>query len=122
RDVAGFHSQLNRQTTVIRERVATINQSLVSVDYNPGRYIRLEAQPTPNVEIRDFISELRACTGGSLSGDSSDQYSEQKFLQVSRIIERFKGREGQADADKAWAAQVTDVRNWFSFSASERYR
>jgi uncharacterized protein YPO0396 len=122
RDVAGFHSQLNRQTAVIRERIATINQSLVSVDYNPGRYIRLEAQPTPNVEIRDFISELRACTGGSLSGDSSDQYSEQKFLQVSRIIERFKGREGQADADKAWAARVTDVRNWFIFSASERYR
>jgi uncharacterized protein YPO0396 len=122
RDVAGFHAQLNKQTELIRERVATINRSLVAVDYNPGRYIRLEAQPTPNVEIRDFITELRACTDNSLSGDSSDQYSEQKFLQVSRIIQRFKGRDGQADADKAWAARVTDVRNWFIFSASERCR
>jgi uncharacterized protein YPO0396 len=122
RDVAGFHAQLTKQTELIRERVATINRSLVAVDYNPGRYIRLEAQPTPNVEIRDFISELRACTGGSLSGDNSDQYSEQKFLQVSRIIQRFKGRDGQAEADKAWAARVTDVRNWFIFSASERWR
>jgi uncharacterized protein YPO0396 len=122
RDVAGFHAQLSKQTEEIRKRVATINQSLIAVDYNPGRYIRLETQPTPNVEIRDFISELRACTDGSLSGDSSDQYSEQKFLQVSRIIQRFKGRDGQADADKAWAARVTDVRNWFIFSASERCR
>ena len=57
-----------------------------------------------------------------MSGEASDQYSEQKFLQVSRIIERFKGRAGQAEADKAWTRRVTDVRNWFIFSASERWR
>jgi uncharacterized protein YPO0396 len=54
--------------------------------------------------------------------DGDDQYSEQKFLQVKRIIERFKGREGQTDADRKWTALVTDVRNWFVFAASERYR
>ena len=122
RDIAGFHSQLNKQGQLIRERVATINESLVGVDYNPGRYIRLEAQRTPNVEIREFAAELRACTDDSLSGDGSDQYSEQKFLQVSRIIERFSGREGQAEADAAWTKRVTDVRNWYIFSASERWR
>ena len=122
RDIAGFHSQLNKQGQLIRERVATINESLVGVDYNPGRYIRLEAQRTPNVEIRDFAAELRACTDDSISGDGSDQYSEQKFLQVSRIIERFSGREGQAEADAAWTRRVTDVRNWYIFSASERWR
>jgi uncharacterized protein YPO0396 len=41
---------------------------------------------------------------------------------VSRIIERFRGREGQTEADKRWTRFVTDVRNWFLFSASERYR
>ena len=122
RDIAGFHSQLNKQGQLIRERVAIINESLVGVDYNPGRYIRLEAQRTPNVEIREFAAELRACTDDSISGDGSDQYSEQKFLQVSRIIERFRGREGQAEADAAWTRRVTDVRNWYIFSASERWR
>ena len=122
RDIAGFHSQLTKQRELIRDRVATINESLVGVDYNPNRYIRLEAQQTSNTEIRDFITELRACTDDSLSGEASDQYSEQKFLQVSRIIERFKGRAGQAEADKAWTRRVTDVRNWFIFSASERWR
>ena len=40
----------------------------------------------------------------------------------SRIIERFRGREGQTEADRAWTRRVTDVRNWFVFSASERWR
>jgi len=122
RDIAGFHSQLSKQVELIRDRIATINESLVGIDYNPGRYIRLEEQRTPNVEIRDFTTDLRRCTDDSLSADESDQYSEQKFLQVKQIIERFRGREGQTEADRAWARRVTDVRNWFVFSASERWR
>jgi len=124
RDIATFQSQLNRQAELIRERVSTINDSLVDVDYNPGRYIRLEPEHTPNADIKDFRGDLRACTEGSVSpgGDTDDQYSEQKFLQVKRIIERFRGREGMTDADRRWTALVTDVRNWFLFSASERYR
>ena len=65
RDIAGFQSQLNKQAEVIRQRIDTINQSLVGVDYNPGRYIKLEAQPSPHVDIRDFRSDLRACGAGS---------------------------------------------------------
>jgi uncharacterized protein YPO0396 len=123
RDIAGFQSQLNKQADLIRERIATINRSLVDVDYNPGRYIRLEPRQTPNTEIRDFRSDLRACTDNAVSPtDSDDQYSEQKFLQVKRLIERFRGREGQTEADQKWTKLVTDVRNWFLFTASERFR
>jgi uncharacterized protein YPO0396 len=122
RDIAGFLAQLNKQLDLIRERIATINGSLVAINYNPGRYIRLEHHPSPNTDIRDFRTELRACTESTVSGDDSDQYSEQKFLQVKAIIERFRGREGQTEADRAWTRRVTDVRNWFVFSASERWR
>jgi uncharacterized protein YPO0396 len=123
REIAQFQAQLNRQSDLIRERIDTINASLVDVDYNPGRYIRLEPQPTPNTEIRDFRTDLRACTDNAVSaGTADDQYSEHKFLQVKRIIERFKGREGQTDTDQKWTRLVTDVRNWYAFTASERYR
>jgi uncharacterized protein YPO0396 len=122
-EIAQFQAQLNRQSDLIRERIDTINRSLVDVDYNRDRYIRLEPEPTPNTEIKDFKSDLRACTDNAVSPDpNDDQYSEQKFLQVKRIIERFKGREGQTDADQKWTKLVTDVRNWFTFSASERWR
>jgi uncharacterized protein YPO0396 len=122
RDIAGFQSQLNKQAELIRERIATINTSLVGVDYNPGRYIRLEPLPSPHGDIRDFRADLRACTDDAVSGEDSDHYSEQKFLQVSRIIERFRGREGLTEADRRWTRFVTDVRNWYTFAASERYR
>jgi uncharacterized protein YPO0396 len=122
RDIAGFQSQLTKQSELIRERIATINSSLVGVDYNPGRYIRLEPLPSPHTDIRDFRAELRACTDDTVSGEDSDLYSEQKFLQVSRIIERFRGREGMTEADRKWTRFVTDVRNWYTFGASERYR
>src|SRR5712691_9219159 len=122
RDIAGFQSQLNKQAELIRERIATINSSLVGVDYNPGRYIRLEPLPSPHSDIRDFRADLRACTDDAVSGEDSDHYSEQKFLQVSRIIERFRGREGMTEADRRWTKFVTDVRNWYTFAASERYR
>ncbi len=122
REVANFQSQLNREREQIKERIAHINQSLTQIDYNPGRYIVLEAQPSPDGEIRDFQTELRACTEGSLTGSDDAQYSEAKFLQVRLIIERFRGREGQAELDRRWTTKVTDVRTWFMFAASERWR
>ncbi|MFO7580177.1 MAG: ATP-binding protein [Nitrosomonas halophila] len=122
REVANFQSQLARERETIKERIARINESLTGIDYNSGRYIVLEAQPTPDADIRDFQSELRACTEGALTGSDDSQYSEAKFLQVRHIIERFRGREGQSELDRRWTAKVTDVRNWFMFAASERWR
>ncbi len=122
REVANFQSQLNRERETIKERIAHINQSLTQIDYNTGRFIVLEAQGAHDADIRDFQSELRTCTEGSLTGSDDAQYSEAKFLQVKHIIERFRGREGQTDMDKRWAHKVTDVRTWFTFAASERWR
>ncbi|MFM8394435.1 MAG: ATP-dependent exonuclease SbcCD, C subunit-like protein, partial [Acidobacteriota bacterium] len=44
REVANFQSQLARERETIRERISRINESLTQIDYNPGRYISLEAQ------------------------------------------------------------------------------
>ncbi len=122
REVANFQSQLARERESIRERITKLNESLTQIDYNPGRYITLEVQISPDADIRDFQSELRACTEGTLTGSDDAQYSEAKFLQVRRIIDRFRGREAYADLDRRWTAKVTDVRNWFVFAASERWR
>ncbi|MFA6270867.1 MAG: ATP-binding protein [Candidatus Paceibacterota bacterium] len=122
REIANFNAHLNQQRETIRERVALINQSLVEIDYNPGRYIVLEATPVPDQDIRTFQNELRACTEGALTGSEDDQYSEAKFLQVKCIIERFRGREGTTELDRRWTRKVTDVRNWFAFAASERWK
>ncbi len=122
REIANFNAHLNQQRETIRERVTRINQSLIEIDYNPGRYIVLEATPVPDQDIRAFQTELRSCTEGALTGSEDDQYSEAKFLQVKAIIERFRGREGTTELDRRWTRKVSDVRNWFAFAASERWR
>jgi len=121
REIANFNGQLARERETIKTRVDAINQSLHGIEYNPGRYILLMAQPSPDAEIRDFQQDLRACTEGALTGSADEQYSEAKFLQVKSIIDRFRGREGLSEVDRRWSAKVTDVRNWFLFSASERW-
>jgi len=121
-EIANFNAQLARERETIKERIARINESLTQIDYNPGRYIVLESQLSLDADIRDFQAELRACTEGSLIGSDDGQYSEAKFLQVKSIIDRFRGREGLSEQDRRWTAKVTDVRNWFLFGASERWR
>lgn len=121
-EIANFNGQLARERETIRERVDFINQSLEVIDYNPGRFIRLVAQASPDAEIRDFQQDLRACTEGTATGALDEQYSEARFLQVKAIVDRFRGREGLSETDRRWTAKVTDVRSWFLFSASERWR
>jgi uncharacterized protein YPO0396 len=122
REVAGFQSKLKSERQTIQERIERINRSLADIEYNPGRYILLEAQANQDADIRDFQQQLRACTEGSLTGSEEEQYAENKFLQVKAIIDRFRGREGTTELDKRWTRKVTDVRNWFQFAASERWQ
>ncbi len=122
REVAGFQALLHREREQIRERIETINRSLHEIDYEKGRYIRLLAETASDADVREFQQKLRACTEGAITGSEDTQYSEQKFLQVRDIIDRFRGREGSAELDRRWTRKVTDVRNWFVFSASERWR
>jgi uncharacterized protein YPO0396 len=121
-EIANFNAQLTRERETIKDRIAHINKSLSEIDYNPGRYIVLESQASPDAEIRDFQQDLRACTEGAVTGSDDAQYSEAKFLQVKAIIDRFRGRDGLSEQDRRWTAKVTDVRNWFLFAASERWR
>jgi uncharacterized protein YPO0396 len=120
-EIAGLSAELHKQDRTIRDRISTINGSLEAIDYNPDRYIRLVASSTPNTEIRDFREQLRVCTS-NIVGHDDEQYSEQRFLDVKSIIDRFKGREASTDIDRRWTRRVTDVRQWSTFTASERWR
>ena len=55
-------------------------------------------------------------------GSTDEPYTATTSAKVQRIIERFRGREESAEMDRHWTRKVSDVRNWFVFSASERRR
>ncbi|MDR7161336.1 ATP-binding protein [Arthrobacter sp. BE255] len=118
-EVVAFNAFLDSRRQDIVSRISEINLSLATIEYNRGRHIQLEHQNTTDLDVRQFATDLRACSEGTI-GDE-DQYSEQKYLQVERLIERFRGRDGFTNLDERWTAKVTDVRNWFTFSASEKW-
>ncbi len=121
-NMALFQSQLARELSDIREKINIINSSLSAIDYNDGSYIELMADHSRDTDVRQFRQDLRACLGGTLAGETDEDYNEHKFLQVKAIIDRFKGRDGRTDLDNRWTRKVTDVRNWQVFSVAERWR
>lgn len=120
--ISMFNVTLTNYRKNIITRINEINDSLRSIDYNPGRYITIVHEDTPETDIRLFRNQLRACTEGMAAGIEDDELVESKFIQIKEIIERFKGRVQYIEVDKRWTNKVTDVRNWFVFSASERWR
>jgi len=119
RHISLFNATLHSNSKKIAERIAEINRSLKSIPYNVGRYITLNCEDTVEQDIRTFKMQLKSCTEGMTTMD--DALIEQKFKQIKDIIGRFKGRPDFVESDKRWTAKVTDVRNWFIFSATERY-
>ena len=114
-----LQNRLEYQGNEIKTKIEAINASLHDIEYDEGTYIELIAEPVKTVQIRAFKESLKSAVSGAIGEDNS--YDEQKFLQIKEIIERFNGREGHSDEDKKWRKTVTDVRNWFEFSAVEKY-
>ncbi|HRJ52086.1 MAG TPA: ATP-binding protein [Candidatus Thiothrix moscowensis] len=115
-----LQNQLEKERRAIDDKLDAINRSLQGIEYNAGTYILLLATQTQDAEIRDFRADLRQCLSHSLDDDA--MYTETRFLQVKHIIDRLNGREGFSELDRKWMRKVSDVRNWYVFSASERWR
>ncbi|MCC2624292.1 MAG: hypothetical protein K0R14_165 [Burkholderiales bacterium] len=117
-----FQNQLKREENAIKDKIAMINKSLSDIEYNAGTYIVLLADASFDVEIRDFKEKLRNCLSSTIEGSGENTYyNEEKFKQIKELIDRFRGRPDLIEVDKRWTQKVTDVRNWFTFSASERF-
>lgn len=118
-EIVGFSVFLESESKKITGRIQTINNALHDIDYRPGTRIQLEAVPTVEPVIREFRAQLKDITSDTIFEDA---YAEDRFLKVKELLDRFAGREGLTSEDQRWTIRVTDVRNWFSFAASERHR
>ncbi len=119
RDIVMLQSLLEKNATDIKEKISIINKSLSDIEYNDGTYIELVAQSSNIKDIKEFRQSLKQIISGAI--DENNEYDEQKFLQIKELIKRFNGREGFVDVDKKWRKLVLDVRNWYDFSAIEKY-
>lgn len=117
KSIVTFDSKLDLHAKQIQEKIGTINKHLEAIEFNRGTYIKLQAIANPDREILLFKESLKACFNNIL--DTGDAYTEERFEQVQSILNRFRSNENR---DMEWTHKVTDVRQWFLFNASERYR
>jgi uncharacterized protein YPO0396 len=118
--ISVFDNKLEQHEKEIKQKIKTINQHLYEIVYNAAHdtYITILMDATPKKEIRLFKEELKKCYIHSFSSNS-ELYTEEKYEQVKAILDRFASTD---PIDKEWTNTVTDVRQWFEFNASERYR
>jgi uncharacterized protein YPO0396 len=114
-----LQNQLDKHSNDIKEKIDTINKSLKDIEYSDGTFIELSADISLNSEIKEFKQTLKQITTNAI--DENNEYDEAKFLQIKALIDRFNGRQNYIDVDKKYRALVSDVRNWYDFSAIEKF-
>jgi len=115
-DIVAFDNKLDIHEKEIRTKIKYINEHLREIEFNKGTYIELIADKNRDQDIKVFKENLKACYSNIL--DTNDAYTEDRFNDVQKILNRFRSNENK---DIDWTNKVTDVRNWFDFNASERY-
>jgi uncharacterized protein YPO0396 len=115
-DIALFKNQLELSCKDIKDKITLINKSLKDIEYEKGTFIELLISEAPDNDIRDFKIMLRNAHENTLG--QGELYTEEKFFRVKEILDKFNSGE---QADINWTNKVTDVRNWYIFSASEKW-
>lgn len=116
-DILIFQNKLDEYQKAITGKIVQINESLRNIEYNRGTFIELNADAVNDSDIQSFRRQLRECLSET-AGAVDEVYTEAKFLQVKAILDRFSSGE---KVDVQWSERVTDVRNWFTYSATEKF-
>lgn len=118
-NVTLFKARLERQESEILKKIQRINERLRDLPYDNAAdtFIQIEAEKLTNdQELREFQADLLRATSNVLGEMQADPA--RKYEEVRVLLARFMSGD---EADKRWTARVTDVREWYSFGASERF-
>jgi uncharacterized protein YPO0396 len=116
-DIRVFHVKLDSHSKQIKQKIEEINKHLREIEFNRGTYIEISTDSNADKEIIEFKKDLRDCYADILD-ITSNAYTENRFNMVKKFLDRFMSNESK---EIEWTKKVTDVRNWFLFSAAEKY-
>lgn len=108
-----FQDTLDDHCSEIQSKVDHLNAALKTIEYSPKTCIAIRANPTLDLDIRDFRGRLKGCLEYGLNPDEAAR--ENAFRRISDLIKRFREKPD-------WAAKVTDTRNWLNFAVEELNR
>jgi len=115
-EIGLFQTMLGNEADEIKDKIAVLNRSLETIDYDEkaGTMMRLEPLPTRDREIADFRQQLRDCTAGLL--ENTDEALEACYQRVEKLIQQLRAE------NTRWRDKVVDVREWYDFAARETVR
>jgi uncharacterized protein YPO0396 len=123
RVIADFWQKLNTEKTIIENKTGRngrINELLKKRHYQENKsFLQIIPNETRDEEIKNFKNEVRSCfypIGGFLSAEEKLKRNKIIFQNIKSLLEKL---EKYNMPGERWANKVTDVRNWFDFTASE---
>lgn len=109
--------RLDQERSAIKTRLALVNESLLTAEFNPGTHLVIDTVDRIGDEVRSFKQSLREALSHSFRAAEDDPaLAERRFLVLSELVRRFASQE---TADKSWRNLVLDVRQHVEFVARE---
>ena len=116
-DIINFNQFINFQKEEIEKAVHDLNQNLRQITYyqNPDTYLSLKCEHNTDPRISEFNIKLKNAIPDTVRIQQQDtEYEEQLFTQIKAFLESLKENQNLREF-------VLDIRNWFTFAASENY-
>lgn len=117
--LADFQTILTTQEEAIIENIEALNYSLKKINFrnNPPTFIQIKESKNPSEIITSFKMSLKDWKPNLYEYEKTkdDSILENSFLKIQAIIDDLSSNENKRK-------EVTDVRNWFKFSAREHFR
>ena len=110
---------MTQEAKTIRQRIQPVNESLSTVEFNPGTHLKLVPRDRSVPEVRDFRSDVHAVLDDSLGAGEGDPVTAAaaRYERLHRLVSRLGS---SAPADRAWRELVLDVRRHVEFRGEER--
>jgi uncharacterized protein YPO0396 len=116
-DIIDFNQFIKNQEKEITDAIENLNKSLKAITYNqnPDTFLQLEAKKVTDMRIKEFEMLLHAALPDAYYAGQFDEKKEnEKFQQMKRLLDKMQKNEN----DRRF---ILDLRNWFAFSAKEKY-
>lgn len=117
-DIINFNQFIQNKKEDIENAVQYLNQNLREIKYgqNPDTYLLLKCEKTSDPRIGEFTRKLKSAIPNTVKLVQMDAgYEEHIFKQIKAFLESLKQNQNIREF-------VLDVRNHFTFAASENYK
>ena len=107
---------VDNQVSIIEERIGELNDTMCRVDFQPGRYLRLEPKPVNH----DLLKGLHAAQRVLLTAALKDDQGESHFRALTQIVNMLRDASERKTTQGAKALLDPRYRLQFAVSVIER--